>query len=916
VAEWIRYTRDTRLRGPQELREARTFGKTLFEALFPGELLAAFRASRSTLAPGERLRLRLRLPPALVMLPWELLYDQYSDQFLALAPDLTLVRYPEMPAASHHPGPLHIDGPLRVIAVLASPCDKDYPTLRLDRELGRLERALTLLRNRGRVQLDVIRGPGTLDQLRERLHQPAHILHILSHGDLNPETGEGELLFEDTDGAAEPINAELLRWYLERQRGQMQLVTLNACLGALPVGDDPFSSVGLALIRSGVPAVVAMQFEITEDTAAELTRVLYAELAAGTPIDRALSEARLHIFGRYRTRLDWAIPVLFSRTETGELFTFPAPPPNLISQVKQPDTPVPSAPPFDQAVLRRLRQEAMLAYYREHWELAEVLLSEVRAADPNDEDVQAKLNEIRQQWVRTCNDTKHGIHDPNGALLNKVTIKHGDSGRVTSITKVSKDVTVAEFAEIYKQEVRIPREHTITFHRPETPTPIVPEATLNIAGVRDGDTLIAVEGYAISHQRMSWMPMVVGGSIVVMVLLVILFASSGGRMYTFATHIPTLVAVPMRTTDVATDVATGVIIAAATEAATETTTTVSTLQSTMTPVPTSFSVVSTFTDVSARPAAETGVPTPTLSTDMTPVPTSFSVVSTFTDVPARPVAETGVPTPTLSADLLPELVEIPTGLFLMGSNDNEPDADIDEQPQHELFLPPYWIGRTEVTNAQFRPFVEGDGYTNPEYWTEAGWQWCQEHDIIHPRFWEDVKWNANEQPVVGISWFEAVAYARWLSIQTGHLYRLPSEAEWEKAARGSAGLLYPWGNDWQPGWANTEEADIAQTTSVGSYPHGASPYGVLDMAGNVWEWCATKGHKDYPYKRDDTWSELYLAGDDPRMLRGGSWAIGLHAARGANRYDEPLSPDSRNFSDLGMRITSDSAPPTSEPITP
>lgn len=211
VAEWIKHTRTTRLRGSAELREARAFGKMLFDALFHDELLAAFRTSRISLAAGERLRLRLRLPPTLMMLPWELLYDDYTDQFLALAPDLTLVRYPEMPAASHPPGPLQVDGSLRVVAVLASPQSCDHPTLRIERELGRLEHGLTLLREKGQMQLDVIRGPGTLDQLRERLHQPAHILHILCHGDLNHETGEGELLFEDTDGAVEAVNAELLR---------------------------------------------------------------------------------------------------------------------------------------------------------------------------------------------------------------------------------------------------------------------------------------------------------------------------------------------------------------------------------------------------------------------------------------------------------------------------------------------------------------------------------------------------------------------------------------------------------------------------------------------------------------------------------------------------------------------------------
>ncbi len=395
VAEWIRYARESRLRGPEELREARTFGKGLFDSLFTNEMLAAFRSSRSNLVPGEHLRLRLRLPSTLAVLPWELLYDQYTDQFLALAPDLTLVRYPEMPAASHQiVGPLQVHGPLQVVTVLASPQSDDYPALRIDRELGRLELALKQLLDRGQVQLDVIRGPGTLDQLRERLRHPVHILHILSHGDLNRETGEGELLFEDTDGAAEPINAELLRMELEQQFGQVQLITLNACLGALPVGDDPFSSVGMALIRSGVPAVVAMQFEIAEDVAAELTRVLYAELASGVPVDQAIGEARRRIYGRHRTRLDWAIPVLFSRTETGLLFEF-ATLPGPSEQVKQQARPNPPEQTLKLSDLDQLWHKAQAAYLSQDWGQANALFSRVAEIDATYADVQAKLREVR-----------------------------------------------------------------------------------------------------------------------------------------------------------------------------------------------------------------------------------------------------------------------------------------------------------------------------------------------------------------------------------------------------------------------------------------------------------------------------------------------------------------------------------------
>ncbi|MBC8075197.1 MAG: CHAT domain-containing protein, partial [Chloroflexales bacterium] len=345
VADWIKQARITTLRGSEESKLARRFGGTLFQALFSAEVLAAFRASRAALSQGQRLHVRLRLPPQLALLPWELLYDANDDQFLALAPDLALVRYADIPRPSP---PLRVAGALQVVAVLASPQSEDFSPIRLDRELRRIEGALKAPVERGQIALDVIRGPGTLDQLRARLRRPVHVLHVLCHGDLDASGGEGVLVFEDTDGAPEPVNAELLRLQLQKQRGQTQLVLLNACLGAITVGNDPFSSVGAALLRGGVPAVIAMQFEVAEDTAAELARVFYAELASGAPLDIALTEARLHLYGRYPNQLDWSIPVLFLRSENDLIFEVtPAPLPQTVAHrpTVEPPTPAPAGIP-------------------------------------------------------------------------------------------------------------------------------------------------------------------------------------------------------------------------------------------------------------------------------------------------------------------------------------------------------------------------------------------------------------------------------------------------------------------------------------------------------------------------------------------------------------------------------------------
>ncbi len=253
---------------------------------------------------------------------------------------------------------------------------------------------------------------------------------------------------------------------------------------------------------------------------------------------------------------------------------------------------------------------------------------------------------------------------------------------------------------------------------------------------------------------------------------------------------------------------------------------------------------------------------------------------------------------------VPDMVKIPAGPFLMGSSDADTLAYDDEKPQHRLELPTYWIGKTPVTNAQFRPFVAGDGYRNRDYWTDAGWRWREEEGIVQPGYWDDPKWNGDNHPVVGISWYEAVAYVRWLSSQTGCDFRLPTEAEWEKAARGPDGLIWPWGNTWKEGRCNSEEAGIGKTTPVGSYPKGASPYGALDMAGNVWEWTATRWRKDYPYVVGDEWTAEYLAGESGRLIRGGNWWTAQKFVRGANR-DFDLNPRYRYYF-FGLRLASHS----------
>jgi formylglycine-generating enzyme required for sulfatase activity len=239
---------------------------------------------------------------------------------------------------------------------------------------------------------------------------------------------------------------------------------------------------------------------------------------------------------------------------------------------------------------------------------------------------------------------------------------------------------------------------------------------------------------------------------------------------------------------------------------------------------------------------------------------------------------------------VPAVVEIPAGPFLMGSDKKvDKEAYSDEEPQHRLDLPGYAIGKYPVTVAQYRLFVAAGGYEEQDYWTKAGWQYRQKEGWTEPRYWQDPRWTVPNHPVVGVSWYEAVAYCNWLKATTGRDFRLPDEAMWEKAAREADGRIYPWGNEWNPANLNAGETGIGQTSAVGMFPNGRSPMGVFDLSGNVWEWTSSQ-FGSYPYDASDGREDM--EGESGRVLRGGSWAFYDNFARAASRDDD--SPGSRN----------------------
>ena len=217
-----------------------------------------------------------------------------------------------------------------------------------------------------------------------------------------------------------------------------------------------------------------------------------------------------------------------------------------------------------------------------------------------------------------------------------------------------------------------------------------------------------------------------------------------------------------------------------------------------------------------------------------------------------------------------EWVKIPAGEFTMGGNDYG-----DEKPPHQVHVKGYWIGKTPVTNAQFEKFIATGGYFQREYWTDEGWLWLSAQSRRQPPYWSDVNWNEPMQPVVGVTWYEAVAFCSWINC------RLPNEAEWEKAARGIDKRRYPWGDKTPNEKLANSSNKIGKTTPVGKYsPAGDSPYGCQDMAGNVWEWTSSL-YKSYPYNFTD--GRKNLTSIDKRVLRGGAWDSNFNSVRSSYR---------------------------------
>jgi formylglycine-generating enzyme required for sulfatase activity len=246
--------------------------------------------------------------------------------------------------------------------------------------------------------------------------------------------------------------------------------------------------------------------------------------------------------------------------------------------------------------------------------------------------------------------------------------------------------------------------------------------------------------------------------------------------------------------------------------------------------------------------------------------------------------EPAPPTPeilTISHPISLLLVRIPAGEFQMGSvTSRDNDARDDELPPHPVHLPEFHISKYPVTNTQYQAFVRAIRHRVPLHWEKG-----------------EIARRKSNHPVVNVSWKDALAFCTWLSQESGQPFRLPTEAEWEKAARGTDGRINPWGDEPPDENLCNCNMNVGDTTTIGRYsPQGDSPYGCADMAGNVWEWCQSL-NRPYPYSMDD--GRETLEAEDHRVLRGGSFYDPQGLVRCAYRHGS--YPDLRHWN-YGLRL--------------
>ena len=381
-----------RLESP-ETHTAKLFGGQLFETVFGGAIRSALSASLAEVRRrniGLRLRLRLTDAPELCNLPWEFLYDGALNRFLCLSKETPVVRFLELPDASR---PLTVQPPLRVLVMISSPTD--YPPLDVEREWSQLSGALADVQSAGLVTVDRLEVASLLRLQRRLKDREYHIFHFIGHAGFDDVAQDGALVLEDENRRGRVVSGQDLGMLLADHRS-LRLIVLNACEGARAGRVDPFAGAAQSLLQQGIPAVIAMQFEISDSAAIAFSHEFYDTLARRYPVDAALAEARRAVFAG-ENELEWGTPVLYMRCEDGRVFEVEAPETRPGTRA-EPASLAPARPDPEAAARReQTYTQALAAFYSDKWEEACTLLRQIVAEEPGYREAAARLVQAEKE---------------------------------------------------------------------------------------------------------------------------------------------------------------------------------------------------------------------------------------------------------------------------------------------------------------------------------------------------------------------------------------------------------------------------------------------------------------------------------------------------------------------------------------
>ena len=732
-----------------EMEAARKVGQRLFEAIFTDEIYACYRASlNDSRAEGNGLRIRLRVDAAeLNDLPWEFLYNANLNRFLSLSTDTPIIRYIELPQAIL---PMKVSPPINVLVMISSP--NDYPPLDVETEWNKLKEAVADLEERQLITLTRIEK-ATLTELQRTLRRGTyHAFHFVGHGGFDERAQDGVLVFENDAGSGRPLNGSYLGTILHDHRS-LRLAILNACEGARSSRTDPFSGVAQSLVQQGIPAVIAMQFEITDQAAIAMAHEFYAAISDGYPVDAALAESRKAIFAM-ENDVEWGTPVLYLRSPDGRIFELDRPAdiplasPDTVTQLQTP----PSQSDNEEASARSTGQ-----LLRPN---AKQTSQSVSAAPDTTAQTSIKPSTDRSLDLQPTvidNLIIKPVTEPAGPNLPEPKIQHVSEASAQPLTRQAKKLSPVAYMGIGALV-------------------IIALASVFFAWVLGGDdgnnNVVQTEPISTT-------------------LPAVALAST-------ATPSPSL--------------------AATTQALAAT------------------APVATHTQRAAIDATPT-IPLPTAS----PAPTVISLPIVWRD-------NFGI-----------DMVLVPAGDFVMGGEDRT-DA---EKPVHTVFLDTFYIDKYEVTNGRYQECVAAGVCQAPH----------SNRSRTRTNYYNDSAFF--HYPVVYVSWQDAQTYCQFRGA------RLPTEAEWEKAARGTDGRTYPWGENLVCANANYRSC-IGDTQPVGAYKDGISPYGAFDMSGNVWEYVADWYDETYYIS-----SPLENPEGPPKgtevVLRGGGFETSQHGIKTYNR---------------------------------